>query len=99
MTRPLHATGRFLGKGNLRSSARYGRSSLLRIVPPLCLASVFSASRVLRLRLSLCIERTGSKVPYLSLIRARAASRPGAIAGRKQGIAATDPKALVSPPF
>ena len=50
---------------------------LLRIVPPLCLASVLSASRVLRLCLSLCIETTGSKVPCLSLIRARAALRPG----------------------
>jgi len=53
--------------------ARYGRSSLLRIVPPLCLASVLLASRGFRLRLSLCIETTGSKVPCSSPIDARAA--------------------------
>jgi len=70
--------------------ARYGRSSLSRRagIPPLCPAgeeqcppaSVLSASRVFRLRLSLCIGATGSKVPCLSPVRARAALRPGAVA-------------------
>jgi len=62
------------------AAARYGRLTLLRVVPSLCLAveaappsSVLSASRGRRLRLSLCIETTGSKVPCLSPIDARAA--------------------------
>ena len=78
MTRSLRATGRRLAKGTHRSSRpvtanhRYYGS-----FRPCASASVLSASRVLRLCLSLCIETTGSKVPCLSPIHARAALRPG----------------------
>ena len=101
MTRSLRAARRRFNARPLAVPARYGRSSLLRIIPPLCLAeesappsrgdvslprgkstlpsSVLSASRDLRLGLSLRIEATGSKVPYLSPIRARAALRPDVV--------------------
>jgi len=52
----------------LRSRRITRPSSLLRVVPPLCFASVLSSSRGVRLDFSLGIEATGSKVPCPSLI-------------------------------
>jgi hypothetical protein len=43
------------------------------------------------LSLSLCIEATGSKVPYLSPIHARAALRPDVVSVAKQVFADTAP--------
>ncbi|MFL9922565.1 twin-arginine translocation signal domain-containing protein [Paraburkholderia fungorum] len=54
-------------------------STLLRMTPPLCLASVLSLSRVLRLSFSLDIETTGSQVPYPRLQKGRATSMPDAV--------------------
>jgi len=62
----------------LRSRCITHPSSLLRVVPPLCLASVRSSLRVVRLDFSLYIEATGSKVPCPSLICALAAFVPDA---------------------
>ena len=42
-------------------------SALLRAAPPLCVASVLSFLRDLRLKFSLYIETTGSHVPHKSL--------------------------------
>src|SRR5439155_1724123 len=67
MTRSLRAARRRINARPLAVPAGYGRSSLLRIIPPLCLAdernarrSVLSASRGFRLCLSLCIDSTSS---------------------------------------
>ena len=71
MTRPLHSrpvTTVHRYYESFRPCAPHGK---------LCLPSVLSPSPVLGLWLSLCIGTTGSKVPYLSLIRIRAALRPG----------------------
>ena len=54
-------------------------STLLRMTPPLCLASVLLLSRVLRLSFSLSIETTGSQVPYPRLQEGRAISMPDAV--------------------
>ena len=62
----------------LRSTRITRPSSLLRVVPPLCLASVLSPLRGFRLDFSLDIEATGSKVPQMSLIRALAVFVPDA---------------------
>ena len=56
----------------------YGTSSLLRVGPPLCLASVLSPSWVLHLSFSLTIEATGSQVPCKSLDQGHATSTPEA---------------------
>jgi hypothetical protein len=56
----------------------YGTSSLLRIGPPLCPASVLSPSWVLHLDFSLHIGTTDSQVPYKSLNQIRAAYMPDA---------------------
>ncbi len=53
-------------------------SQLLRVAPPLCLASVLSSSRGLHLDFSLCIEATGSHVPHKSLDHAHATFMPDA---------------------
>ena len=54
-------------------------STLLRMTPPLCLASVLLLSRVRRLSVSLGIETTGSQVPYPRLQEGRATSMPDAV--------------------
>src|ERR1700733_4068410 len=57
------------GVQRLRSSPITEPSSLLQTTPSLCPASVLWSSRISPLgRLSLCIETTGSHVPYKSLI-------------------------------
>src|SRR4051794_18755270 len=61
----------------LRSDRITRRSSLLRAVPPLCLASVLKPSWGLHLGVSLGIEATGSKVPCKGLSRTHAAFVPG----------------------
>src|SRR5438105_11463143 len=61
-----------------------GPSSLLRVVPSLCPASVLWPLRSPRLGCSLGIGATGSKVPCLGLIHARAASRPEVVAAGLQ---------------
>ncbi len=53
-------------------------SQLLRVAPPLCLASVLSSSWGLHLDFSLRIEATGSHVPHESLNRAHATFMPDA---------------------
>jgi hypothetical protein len=60
----------------LRSRRITRRSSLLRAVPPLCLASVLKPSWDLHLGVSLGIEATGSKVPCKSLSRTHAVFVP-----------------------
>jgi hypothetical protein len=52
---------------SLRSTAITAASALLRIAPPLCLASVLSLLRGFRLNFSLNIKTTGSHVPHKSL--------------------------------
>src|SRR5664280_1980126 len=56
----------------------YGTSSLLRVVPPLCPASVLSLSWVLHLSFSLHIGTTGSHVPHESLDQVHATFMPDA---------------------
>jgi hypothetical protein len=53
-----------------------GVSSLVRVDPPLCRASILSLLRGLRLRFSLAIAATGSHVPHDSLISGHAAFMP-----------------------
>jgi hypothetical protein len=55
-----------------------GTSRLLRVALPLCLASVLSSLRVLRLDFSLGIKTTGSHVPYKSLDHVHATFMPDA---------------------
>src|ERR1019366_1258528 len=55
---------------------RYQASSLLRVRPSLCLASVLGSSWVHHLEFSLHIEAAGSHVPHKSLRRAHAAFMP-----------------------
>jgi hypothetical protein len=62
----------------LCSSPITGPSSLVRVAPSLCLASVLRLSRDLRLSRSLRIEATGSQVPHLSQDQAHAAFMPDA---------------------
>jgi len=62
----------------LCSSSITEPSSLIRVAPPLCLASVLRLLRVLRLSRSLHIEATGSQVPHLSLDQAHATFMPDA---------------------
>ena len=63
----------------LRSAPITGVSSLLRVDPPLCRASILSLLRGRpRLRFSLCIAATGSHVPHDSLISGHAAYMPEA---------------------
>jgi hypothetical protein len=54
----------------------YGTSSLLRVVPPLCPASVLSPLWVFHLSFSLDIGATGSHVPPESLVQVHATSMP-----------------------
>ena len=56
----------------------YETSSLLRVTPPLCPASVLSPSWVLHLGFSLTIGTTGPHVPHMSLIQIRATFMPDA---------------------
>ena len=56
----------------------YGTSSLLRVVPPLCPASVLSPSWVLHLGFSLSIGTTASHVPPESLVPVHATFMPDA---------------------
>ena len=58
---------------------RYETSSLLRVIPPLCPASVLSLSWVLYLSFSLIIGTTGSHVPHKSLVQVRATFMPDVI--------------------
>ncbi|MGA7145900.1 MAG: hypothetical protein WBY47_15480, partial [Desulfobacterales bacterium] len=58
----------------LRSICITQISSLLRVVPPLCLASVLSHLWGLHLCFSLNIETTGSHVPHKSLDQVHAPS-------------------------
>src|SRR6266480_6476311 len=82
-SRPVTAERRYYGSfrpcaSQRRQSLPRGDVSLPRGKSKLP-SSVLSASRDLRLGLSLRIEATGSKVPYLSPIRARAALRPDVV--------------------
>ena len=56
----------------------YETSSLLRVDPPLCSASVLSPLWVLHLSFSLAIEATGSQVPCKSLDQVHATFTPEA---------------------
>jgi hypothetical protein len=58
---------------------RYQASSLLRVDPPPCPASVLCPSWVFHLGASLCIGATGSHVPHRSLNQDHAASMPATI--------------------
>jgi len=60
----------------LRSTSITETSSLLRVGPPPCLASVLSSLWGLHLDFSLNIETTGSHVPYNSLNQTHAAFMP-----------------------
>ena len=53
-------------------------SQLLRVAPPLCLASVLSSSGFFPLDFSLGIEATGSHVPHKGLVHSHATSMPDA---------------------
>ena len=53
-------------------------SSLVRVAPPLCLASGFSSLGVGPLDFSLHIEATGSHVPHKGLVQGHATFMPGA---------------------
>ncbi len=57
----------------------YPASTLIRVVPPLCPASVLKPLWVLHLDVSLHIRTTGSQVPYASLNRVHAAFMPDAM--------------------
>jgi len=63
----------------LRSSSITEPSSLLRVAPPLCSASVLSHSWGLHLCFSLNIRTTGSHVPHKSLYHVHAVFMPEAI--------------------
>lgn len=64
----------------LRSAPITGVSSLLRVDPPLCRASILSPLRgASRLGFSLCIAATGSHVPHDSPVSSHAAFMPEAI--------------------
>ena len=56
----------------------YRTSSLLRVIPSLCSASVLSLLRVLHLSFSLTIWTTGSHVPHKSLAQVHATFMPDA---------------------
>ncbi len=60
----------------LRSTPITGVSSLLRVDPPPCRASILSLLRDHRLRFSLAIATTGSHVPHNSLTSVHAAFMP-----------------------
>ena len=60
----------------LRSIPITETSTLLRVGPPLCPASVLSPSWVRHLGFSLIIGTTGSHVPHMSLIQVRATFMP-----------------------
>ena len=62
----------------LRSSSITEPSSLIRVAPSLCLASVLRLLRVLHLSRSLSIEPTGSRVPHLSQNQDHASFMPDA---------------------
>jgi hypothetical protein len=62
----------------LRSDSITEPSSLLRVAPPLCSASVLSFLWDLHLNFSLNIETTGSHVPHKSLTQIRATFTPEA---------------------
>jgi len=62
----------------LRSSLVTRPSSLLRVAPPLCCASVLKRLRGFRLRRSLRIAATGSHVPHQSLYQVHALFMPEA---------------------
>ncbi len=62
----------------LRSISITETSSLLRVGPPLCPASVLSCLWDLHLHFSLSIRTTGSHVPYKSLTQSHAISMPEA---------------------
>src|SRR4030042_2727725 len=62
----------------LRSISITETSTLLRVGPPLCPASVLSPSWVLHLGFSLTIETTGSRVPHKSLVQVHATFMPDA---------------------
>jgi hypothetical protein len=53
-------------------------SQLLRVAPPLCLASVLSSSGFFPLDFSLGIEATGSHVPHKGPVQGHATFMPGA---------------------
>src|SRR5665213_1930357 len=76
-----------------------GSSSLLRVDPSLCPASVLRPSRSPRLGFSLNIRTTGSKVPCLGLIHARAASKPEAASAGWQNPLALIPERTPGPGF
>ncbi len=63
----------------LRSNPITGSSSLLRVAPPLCPASVLSHLWVFHLCFSLDIRATGSHVPHKSLYQVHAISMPETI--------------------
>ena len=62
----------------LRSISITETSSLLRVAPPLCFASVLSFLWDLHLNFSLTIEATGSHVPHKSLTQIHAIFTPEA---------------------
>ena len=68
----------------LRSTAITETSSLLRVAPPLCPASVLCSSWVFHLESSIGIGATGSHVPHGSLGQAHAAFHADHRPGSKQ---------------
>ena len=83
----------------LRSSRITQPSSLLRIVPPLCLASVLWSSWGHHLDFSLGIEATGSQVPCTSLNSDSRRLNAGCRAGSKQVSSALIPGQHLLPGF
>src|SRR5512136_446881 len=71
----------------------YETSSLLRVGPPLCSASVLSPLWVLHLSFSLNIEATGSQVPCKSLDQVHAAFTPEAA----WAVSRSSPKLVLNP--
>jgi hypothetical protein len=63
----------------LRSISITETSTLLRVGPPLCSASVLSLSWVLHLSFSLIIGTTGSHVLHKSLVQVHATFMPDAV--------------------
>jgi len=78
---PVHGCRAALNRTRscLRSTAITAPSSLLRMTPPLCCASVLSPLRGLRLSFFLIIATTASQVPHQCLKYRHATSMPDAI--------------------